>query len=82
MTSLALPNGLYTITKAHPHLLATLSGTVPGSNVVLMTPGIGIGVGQKVGSISYSFSRIRSYHILFPPPVGGQETTKRKLYHS
>ena len=84
MTSqLPLPaDGLYTITKARPQLLASLQNTVPGTDVVLLPPSVGIGVGQRVGSISYSFSRIRSYYILFPPPVGCQENTKRKLYHN
>jgi hypothetical protein len=81
MASPPLTDGLYTIGKA-PNFLATLPSDNPGTDVVLERASEVEADGQRVGSISYFYSRFRSYEVLFPSPVGGRETTKWKLYNN
>ena len=82
MTSpLTLPDGLYTISKdPQAQELATLPSVRPGTDVVLKPKSQDEHLEERVGSISYSYSRIPSYDILFPSPVGDPENTKRNLY--
>ncbi|KAH9988929.1 hypothetical protein BJV77DRAFT_1151688 [Russula vinacea] len=79
MTSqLPLPaDGLYTITKARPQLLASLQNTVPGTDVVLLPPSVGIGVGQRwdvkrTPSGNYTIINRGNYLSFDGPPVHGK----------
>jgi hypothetical protein len=74
-----LEDGIYTIIRV-PNELATLPGLDPGGIVELLPPSEVEAPSQRVGSISCSYSRIRFYDNLFPPPVGGQKNTKGNLY--
>jgi hypothetical protein len=51
-----LQDGVYTITKVNPKLIATLESVLPGTSVVLLAPSVGVGLSQRVGSISHSYS--------------------------
>jgi hypothetical protein len=75
-----LEDGFYTIIKGSSDLAATNPSVDPGSDVLLLPPGAAEAASQRVGSLLCSYSRIRFYDILFPPPVGGQEDTKGNLY--
>jgi hypothetical protein len=76
-----LPDGVYTIVQV-PNDLATLRSDDPGADVVLLPPSVEEAPSQRVGSISYSHSRIRSHNVLFSRPVGGQKNTKGNVYHN
>jgi hypothetical protein len=75
-----LEDGFYTIVK-NTREVATLQSVHPGTDVVLLPPSVDHAPGQHVRPISYSYSQIRPYDILFPRPVGGHERIKWKLYH-
>ena len=81
MTSQPLPNGTYTIGK-DPSIVATLRSEKPGTDVVLLPTSEDEAPGQRVRSISYFYSWIRSYEAPFPSPVGDPEKTKWKLYNN
>jgi hypothetical protein len=77
-----LEDGFYTITKVPTDYAATLFTLDPETPVVTLPPSKVEAPNQRVGSISYSYSRIYSYDIIFPPPVGGHEDTEGNLYHN
>jgi hypothetical protein len=76
-----LADGLYTISK-NQTTLATLQSVQPGTDIVLLPSSAHEAPDQRVGSISYSHSRIRSYDIFFSRPVGDQENIKGNLHHN
>jgi hypothetical protein len=79
-----LEDGFYTIIKVpnDDPQVATLFTLDPATPVVVLPPNKDDAPNQRVSTISYSYSRIRSHDIIFPPPVGGQENTKRNLYYN